>query len=58
VAQLGGSALGVLAARAAWGPVAGDPPVVDAALQPGHGWTAGELFAAEAVSMGVIATGP
>ena len=54
VAQLAGSALGVLAARAAWGPVAGDRPVVDAVLQPGHGWTAGELFAAEAVSMGVI----
>lgn len=54
VAQLAGSAFGVLAARAAWGPVAGEPPVVDSVLQPGHGWTAGELFAAEAVSMGVI----
>ncbi|MFF4838189.1 aquaporin [Streptomyces sp. NPDC001315] len=32
----------------------GDPPVLDAALQPGVGWSAGGLHLAEAVSMGVI----
>lgn len=53
-AQLAGSVLGVLAARAAWGPVTGHPPVADAVLQPGHSWLAGELFAAEAIGMGVI----
>ncbi|MGP4021455.1 MIP/aquaporin family protein [Saccharopolyspora sp. 5N708] len=54
VGQLAGSVLGVLAARAVWGHAVGDPPVVYAALQPGAGWSAGSLFAAEAVSMGVI----
>jgi glycerol uptake facilitator-like aquaporin len=53
-AQLTGSLLGTLAGRAAWGPVAGRPPVSDAALQPGPGWSAGELFTAEATSTGVI----
>lgn len=53
-AQLAGSLLGALAGRAVWGPAAGRPPVVDAALRPGRGWSAGALFAAEAVSMGVI----
>ncbi|MEW2624056.1 MIP/aquaporin family protein [Streptomyces sp. NPDC048106] len=53
-AQLVGSVLGVFAARALWGPAVGDPPVTDAMLRPGPGWSAGELFVAEAVSMGVI----
>jgi glycerol uptake facilitator-like aquaporin len=53
-AQLAGSCLGTLAGRAAWGPVTGRPPVYDASLQPGRGWSAGELFAAETVSMAVI----
>lgn len=53
-AQLVGSVVGVFAARALWGPAVGNPPVVDAALQPGPGWSAGGLFVAEAVSMGVI----
>ncbi|MFG3025437.1 MIP/aquaporin family protein [Streptomyces sp. NPDC048254] len=54
VAQLVGSVLGVLAARALLGPVVGNPPVLDAALQPGVGWSASGLFLAEAVSTGVI----
>ncbi|MEV4516331.1 aquaporin [Dactylosporangium sp. NPDC049525] len=53
-AQLLGSLLGTLAGRAIWGPVVASPPVNDASLQPGLGWTAGTLFAAETVSMGVI----
>lgn len=54
VAQLGGSVLGILAARAVWGHPVGDPPVVYAAVRPAIGWSAGSLFAAEVVSMGVI----
>ncbi|MGK4585862.1 MIP/aquaporin family protein [Kitasatospora sp. HPMI-4] len=54
VAQLLGSVLGVLAARAVWGRAVQDPPVVDAALQPGPGWSAAELAVAETVAMGVI----
>lgn len=53
-AQLVGSVLGVFAARALWGPAVANPPVVDAALQPGQGWSTGGLFVAEAVSMGGI----
>ncbi|WP_426507233.1 MIP/aquaporin family protein [Dactylosporangium sp. McL0621] len=53
-AQLAGSVLGVLAARALWGRAADAPPVADAVLRPGLGWSAGALFAAEAASMGVI----
>jgi glycerol uptake facilitator-like aquaporin len=53
-AQLTGSLLGTLAGRASWGPAVGRPPVSDASLRPGLGWSAGTLFAAEAVSMGVI----
>lgn len=53
-AQLAGSALGVLAARAVWGPVVEQPPVIYCVLQPGAGWSAGELFVAEAVGMGII----
>lgn len=54
LAQLAGSFLGVLAGRALWGPVVEEPPVVYSVLQPGADWSAGELFVAEAVSMGVI----
>jgi glycerol uptake facilitator-like aquaporin len=54
IAQLLGSVLGVLAARAVWGQVVAEPPVVYAVLQPGPGWSTGELFAAEALSMAVI----
>lgn len=53
-AQLVGSFLGVIAARVVWGPVVEDPPVVYAALQPGTGWSAWELFAAEAFGTAVI----
>jgi glycerol uptake facilitator-like aquaporin len=54
VAQLFGSLLGVLAARAAWGRILADPPVSYAVLLPGPGWTATTLFFAEAASTGVI----
>jgi glycerol uptake facilitator-like aquaporin len=54
IAQLLGSVLGVLAARAVWGQVVAEPPVVYAVLQPGSGWSTGELFAAETLSMAVI----
>ena len=54
IAQLLGSVLGVLAARAVWGQVVAEPPVLYAVLQPGARWSTGELFAAEALSMGVI----
>ncbi|MER5603217.1 aquaporin [Streptomyces sp. NPDC002265] len=53
-AQLIGSVLGVLAARALWGTAVEKAPVADATLHSGPGWSAGELFAAEAASMGVI----
>ncbi len=51
VAQLVGSVLGVTLARLAWGPVVAEPPVMFAALQPASRWSAGLLFAAEALSM-------
>jgi glycerol uptake facilitator-like aquaporin len=54
IAQLLGSVLGVLAARAVWGQVVADPPVAYAVLQPGPVWSTGELFVAEALSMAVI----
>jgi glycerol uptake facilitator-like aquaporin len=54
IAQLLGSVLGVLTARAVWGQVVADPPVVHAVLQPGPGWSTGELFVAETLSMAVI----
>ncbi len=54
IAQLLGSVLGVLAARAVWGQVVAEPPVLYAVLQPGPGWSTGELFAAETLSMAVI----
>jgi glycerol uptake facilitator-like aquaporin len=54
IAQLLGSVLGVAAACGVWGPVVAEPPVVYAALQPGPGWSAWELFATEAFGMAVI----
>ena len=54
IAQLLGSVLGVLAARAVWGQVVAEPPVLYAVLQPGARWSTGELFAVETLSMGVI----
>lgn len=52
--QLLGSVLGALIGRAVWGPVVEALPIVYGALQPGPGWTAGELLAAEAAGMAVI----
>ena len=54
IAQLLGSVLGVLAARAVWGQVVAEPPVLYAVLQPGPTWSTAELFAAETLSMAVI----
>lgn len=54
VAQLVGSVLGVLAGRGVWGSVVANPPVTDDAIQPGIGWSAGELFVAEALVMAII----
>jgi glycerol uptake facilitator-like aquaporin len=54
VAQLLGSVLGVIAARAVWGPVVSTPPVAYAVLQPGPGWSTWKLFATEALGMAVI----
>src|SRR6266478_10089828 len=53
-AQLAGSVLGVLAARAAWGTIVERPPVLCAVIQPASGWSAAPLFAAELIGMGVI----
>jgi glycerol uptake facilitator-like aquaporin len=53
-AQLIGSLLGALAARALWGPPAERPPAANAALQHRAGWSTVELFAVEAVSVSVI----
>ena len=53
-AQLLGSILGVLAARAASGAIVERPPVLYAVIQPAPGWSAAPLFAAELVGMGVI----
>jgi glycerol uptake facilitator protein/aquaporin Z len=54
VAQLAGSLLGVLTARAVWGSVIDGPPVNSACLQPASGWTNWTLFPAEAASMAAI----
>jgi len=54
VAQLLGSVLGVVVARAVWGPVVAQPPVAYAVLQPGPGWSSMSLFVAETFSMAVI----
>ena len=54
VAQLLGSVLGVVVARAVWGPVVEEPQVAYAVLQPGSGWSSILLFVAETLSMAVI----
>src|SRR4029077_17715252 len=53
-AQLLGSVFGVVAARAIWGSVVEQPPVLYAVIQPAPSWSAAPLFLAEAVGMGVI----
>lgn len=53
-AQLLGSVLGVLAARAVWGAVVEQPPVLYAVIQPASGWSTVPLFAAELIGMGMI----
>jgi glycerol uptake facilitator protein/aquaporin Z len=52
--QLLGSVLGVVAARAVWGRVVEQPPVLYAVIQPVPSWSAAPLFLAEAVGMAVI----
>ncbi|MFD9286553.1 MIP/aquaporin family protein [Streptomyces mirabilis] len=54
IAQFGGSTAGVIVARFVWGATAENPPVTFAVLQPAAGWTAAGLFAAEAVSTGIV----
>ena len=54
LAQLLGSALGVVAARQVWGTVLTEPQIMYAALQPGPGWSTLELFIVEALGMAVI----
>jgi glycerol uptake facilitator-like aquaporin len=53
-AQLLGSVSGVVAARAIWGRVVEQPPVLYAVIDPAPGWSAAPLFLAETVGMGVI----
>jgi glycerol uptake facilitator-like aquaporin len=53
-AQLGGSLLGVLLARVAWGPPVARAPCVYSALRPAPGWSNAALFPAETASMAVI----
>src|ERR1700745_1976732 len=53
-AQLLGSVFGVVTARAIWGRLVEQPPVVYAVIQPAPGWSAAPLFLAEAAGMGVI----
>jgi glycerol uptake facilitator-like aquaporin len=53
-AQLTGSVLGVLLARAVWGPSVARPPVSYAALRPAPGWSNGMVFGVEGASMAVI----
>jgi glycerol uptake facilitator-like aquaporin len=54
IAQLLGSVVGVVAARAIWGRVVEQPPIVYAVLQPAPGWSTASFFLAEAVGMGLI----
>ena len=54
VAQLLGSVLGVLAARAVWGAIVARPPVLYAVIQPAPVWSSVPLFAAELTGMGLI----
>jgi glycerol uptake facilitator-like aquaporin len=53
-AQLGGSLLGVLLARVAWGPAVARAPCFYSALRPAPGWSNATLFPAETASMAVI----
>lgn len=53
-AQLLGSVIGVLAARAAWGAVVARPPVLYAVIRPAPAWSAAPLFGAELIGMKVI----
>ena len=53
-AQLLGSVIGVLAARAAWGAVVARPPVLYAVIRPAHTWSVAPLFGAELIGMGLI----
>ena len=53
-AQLGGSLLGVLLARIAWGPAVASAPVAYSALRPAPGWSNLALFPAEAATMAAI----
>jgi glycerol uptake facilitator protein/aquaporin Z len=53
-AQLIGSVLGVLAARAVWGAIVARTPVLYAVIQPAPVWTWVPLFAAELIGMGLI----
>lgn len=53
-AQLLGSVLGVLTARAVWGAVVERPPVLYAVILPAPAWSAAPLFVAEVIGMGVI----
>src|SRR5258705_4462087 len=53
-AQLLGSVIGVLAARAAWGAVVARPPVLYAVIQPAPAWSSVPLFAAELVGMALF----
>jgi len=53
-AQLLGSVFGVVAARAIWGRVVQQPPVLYAVIQPARQWSSALLFFAEAAGMGVI----
>jgi glycerol uptake facilitator-like aquaporin len=52
--QLLGSVLGVVAARAVWGRIVEQPPVLYAVIQPVPSWSAAPLFLAEAVGTAVI----
>jgi glycerol uptake facilitator-like aquaporin len=54
VAQLLGSVVGVVAARAVWGRVVAAPSVGYAVLQPGPRWSIWGLFVGEVLGMAVI----
>jgi glycerol uptake facilitator-like aquaporin len=53
-AQLLGSVIGVLAARAVWGKAVQSEPVLCAVIRPAPAWSPVRLFAAEFVGMAVI----
>src|SRR6266700_980932 len=53
-AQLLGSVFGVVAARAIWGRLVEQPPVLYAVIQPAPSWSAAPLFLAEAPGMGLL----